>query len=132
SGEARVARRLEEKLEDDYLLWYDVPIGGTGRQPDFIIFNPRRGVLVLEVKDWKRDSLQKVDKKHWHLITSDGLVQKQNPLEQARDYALLLADLLKRDQALLDSSGNLIIPWAFGVVLTNSTIRQLVEANLDQ
>jgi len=132
SGEARVARRLEEKLEDDYLLWYDVPIGGTGRQPDFIIFNPRRGVLVLEVKDWKRDSLQKVDKKHWHLITSDGLVQKQNPLEQARDYALLLADLLKRDQALLDSSGNLIIPWAFGVVLTNITRRQLVEANLDQ
>ncbi|MEH2422975.1 MAG: hypothetical protein V7K48_19290 [Nostoc sp.] len=25
-GERRLAQRLEEKLEDDYLLWYDVPV----------------------------------------------------------------------------------------------------------
>ncbi len=25
AGEKRVSERLEEKLEDDYLLWYDVP-----------------------------------------------------------------------------------------------------------
>ncbi len=27
SGERRVAERLEAKLDDDYLLWYDVPMG---------------------------------------------------------------------------------------------------------
>ncbi|BAZ33829.1 hypothetical protein NIES4074_63430 (plasmid) [Cylindrospermum sp. NIES-4074] len=26
-GERRLAQRLEEKLEDDYSVWYDVPIG---------------------------------------------------------------------------------------------------------
>lgn len=26
-GQRRLAQRLEEKLEDDYLLWYDVPVG---------------------------------------------------------------------------------------------------------
>ena len=26
SGERRVAERLEQKLDDDYLLWYDVPM----------------------------------------------------------------------------------------------------------
>ncbi|MDP3165898.1 MAG: NERD domain-containing protein, partial [Hydrogenophaga sp.] len=25
SGERRLAERLEQKLDDDYLLWYDVP-----------------------------------------------------------------------------------------------------------
>ena len=25
SGEKRVAERLEQKLDNDYLLWYDVP-----------------------------------------------------------------------------------------------------------
>ncbi|WP_334825853.1 hypothetical protein [Nostoc sp.] len=25
-GQRRLAQRLEEKLEDDYLLWYDVPV----------------------------------------------------------------------------------------------------------
>lgn len=27
SGERRLAERLDQKLEDDYLLWWDVPIG---------------------------------------------------------------------------------------------------------
>jgi hypothetical protein len=27
AGERRVAQRLEDKLNDDYLLWYDVPMG---------------------------------------------------------------------------------------------------------
>ena len=27
SGEKRVAERLAQKLDDDYLLWYDVPMG---------------------------------------------------------------------------------------------------------
>jgi hypothetical protein len=27
SGERRLAERLEQKLDDDYLLWYDVPVG---------------------------------------------------------------------------------------------------------
>lgn len=27
SGERRLAERLEQKLDDDYLLWYDVPMG---------------------------------------------------------------------------------------------------------
>ena len=29
AGEKRVAERLEQKLDDDYLLWYDVPIQAT-------------------------------------------------------------------------------------------------------
>lgn len=27
AGERRLAERLEQKLDDDYLLWYDVPVG---------------------------------------------------------------------------------------------------------
>jgi hypothetical protein len=27
SGEKRFAQRLEAKLEEDYLCWYDVPVG---------------------------------------------------------------------------------------------------------
>jgi hypothetical protein len=60
-GEKRLARRLEDKLEDDYLLWYDVPVGRSNLHPDFIVFNPRRGLLVLEVKDWRLDSIQSID-----------------------------------------------------------------------
>ena len=50
TGERRLAERLEQKLDDDYLLWYDVPMGPRNTHPDFCIMHPRRGILVLEVK----------------------------------------------------------------------------------
>ena len=50
SGERRLAERLEQKLEDDYLLWYDVPIGPKQTHPDFVVLHPRRGALILETK----------------------------------------------------------------------------------
>lgn len=57
-GERRFAQRLESKLEDDYLCWYDVPIGQSMRHPDFVVLHPKRGLLILEVKDWKLDTIQ--------------------------------------------------------------------------
>jgi hypothetical protein len=53
SGERRLAERLEQKLDPEYLLWHNVPIGPKNAHPDFCVMHPRRGILVLEVKDWK-------------------------------------------------------------------------------
>ena len=61
SGEKRVVRRLQEFLEDDYLVWYDIPVGKNRRYPDFIVLHPSRGLLFLEVKDWKPDTLRKIN-----------------------------------------------------------------------
>lgn len=52
-GERRTAERLEQKLDDDYLVWYDVPVGPKHSHPDFVVLHPRRGLLILEVKDWR-------------------------------------------------------------------------------
>lgn len=43
SGERRLAERLQQKLDEDYLLWYDVPIGPRQCHPDFVVLNLRRG-----------------------------------------------------------------------------------------
>ena len=43
SGERRVAERLEAKLDADYLLWYEVPIGPNSAHPDFVVLHPSRG-----------------------------------------------------------------------------------------
>lgn len=88
SGEKRFSERLEQKLEDDYLCWYNVPIGPKQLQPDFIVVHPRRGFLVLEVKDWKLDTIQAMDRGVCRLLTERGLTSVSNPLLQARVYAL--------------------------------------------
>ena len=86
SGEKRFASRLEDKLEDDYLCWYDVSIGERTRHPDFVVFHPSRGLLVLEVKDWKLDTIHSMDKQNAAILTDHGIKHVLSPMEQARQY----------------------------------------------
>lgn len=92
-GERRLAQRLESKLEDDYLLWYDVPVGPQHLHPDFIILHPHRGIFVLEVKDWRLETLQSVTPDEFEIMTPAGAKPVKNPLRQARDYALAISAL---------------------------------------
>jgi hypothetical protein len=136
-GEKRVSERLEQKLEDDYLLWYDVPVGVKQRHPDFVVFHPRRGLLVLEVKDWKADTIRHADSTQFTLVTDRGLVKENNPLLQARAYALEVGVVLERDPALRHPpgsryAGKLIMPWAWGVVLANITRKQFDDGALGE
>ncbi len=134
-GEKRVSERLEQKLEDDYLLWYDVPVGLKQRHPDFVVFHPRRGLLVLEVKDWKAETIRHADSTQFTLVTERGLARENNPLLQARAYALEIGVVLERDPALRHPEGSryagkLIMPWGWGVVLANITRKQFDEGAL--
>lgn len=137
AGERRFAQRLEAKLEEDYLCWYDVPLG-THRNdhPDFIVLHPRRGILVLEVKDWKPDTLQSMTRSDAAILTPTGLKHVANPLEQARHYAQAVANVLQRDPQLVFSSGShkgqLRLPWAYGVVFSHMTRKQFVEGQLGE
>jgi len=135
-GERRFSERLEALLEDDYLCWYNVPIHGKRqlRYPDFLVLNPRRGLLALEVKDWKLETIAAFDKTTFTLQLSQGEVKKSNPLTQARQCITLLLDRLQRDPQLVEQQGkhrgNLIMPWGFGVVLTNITRKQFDTTEL--
>jgi hypothetical protein len=135
-GERRFAERLEDKLEDDYLLWYDVPVGRAARHPDFIILHPRRGILIVEVKDWSVDTIQSIDKVRVTLLTDTGAKHEGNPFEQARQCAHQVADALQREPALLmvegEYRGKLAFPWSYGVVFPFITRRQFEQAGLGE
>jgi hypothetical protein len=134
SGERRLAQRLEAKLEDDYLCWYDVPVGPTNSHPDYIVLHPRRGLLILEVKDWKPETIQSMTKSEAAILTPKGLKHVLNPLEQARQYAHAVINVLERDKQLTFSSGRhagkLMFPWAYGVVLSNISRRIFEKSGL--
>lgn len=135
AGEKRVASALEHHLEDDYLLWFDVPVGHKQLHPDFIILHPDRGVSILEVKDWKLEHIQKVTRTSVTLLTPDGVKEVKNPLQQARDYTLAVCKMLERDVALVSPSGSLhagklIFPYGYGVVFSNISRKAFVETDL--
>lgn len=131
-GEKRFAQRLEAKLEDDYLLWYDVPIGPANSHPDFVILHPQRGILILEVKDWKPETIRSANKQSFEILISTGIKHVINPLEQARQYAHAVSNVLQKDPQLTINSGvkagHLVFPWSYGVVLPN-IMRSVFDAS---
>lgn len=137
TGERRLGERLEAKLEDDYLLWYDVAIGEQGSHPDFMVLHPRRGILILEVKDWKLETIQSMDRVSATLLLSNGIKRVLNPFEQARVYAHAVVKQLERDPALISETthphtGKLRFPWSYGVVLSNITRTQFEQTDLGE
>ena len=136
SGERRLAERLEQKLEDDYLIWYDVPVGPKQSHPDFVVLHPRRGLLILEVKDWRLDIVQNATRQYWEIIPDGQLKVVINPLAQARHCAIQVVNALERDSQLVQGpgphAGKLAFPWGYGVVLSNITRKQFDSSGLGE
>ena len=68
-GELRLAERLKDFLEDNACIWHNLPMGPRGRHSDFVIVHPSNGLLVLEVKDWRLDTIASAD---WVLDLGPG------------------------------------------------------------
>lgn len=136
AGEKRFALRLERLLDDGYLCWYDTPVGNRKRYADFIVVHPLRGLLLLEVKDWKIDTLKRIDKHTAVIHTSTGDKSCVNPLEQARQCVFQLLQRLEADPVLTEQAGRykgkLTFPYGYGVVLTNISRAQYEANQLDQ
>lgn len=135
-GELRLAERLREFLEDNALVWHNLPVGPWGQHPDFVLLHPSRGLVVLEVKDWRLDSILEMNRFEATLLTPRGPVKKANPMEQVRHYMYWVVDALKQDASLRmgegPKQGQLCMPFGFGVVLTNITRKQFEATDLGQ
>lgn len=135
AGEKRFARRLGSHLEDDYLCWYETGVGQRPKYTDFVILHPIRGLLLLEVKDWKLETIRSANPEAFELLLSSGRKMVQNPLKQARLCTYLLTEQLVQDPQLVnaggDYQGKLIMPYAYGVVLTSIARAQFESAGLD-
>lgn len=122
-GERRFAQRLEEKLEDDYLIWYNVPVGRERLYPDFIILHPLRGIIVLEVKDWSLENIKQANPETFTILISGEEKCRPNPLGQAREYMLAIVNQLQNDSQLIQHTGryqgNLAFPYSHGAVFPN-------------
>ncbi len=127
-GERRFGARLNSHLEDDYLVWFNVPVGRSRRYPDYVILHPKRGLLVLEVKDWKVDAIRSLDKERWEVQLGGKRKREVNPLEQARGYMLEIVNGLQRDPQLRSKEGSYlgktVFPYGWGVVFPNITRKQ--------
>lgn len=129
AGEKRLARLLEGGLSDRCTCWYDTPMGKKHNHPDFVILDPDKGLMFIEVKDWFITKIKAANKTHIQYETPNGIESLKNPIEQVRQYTFDTIDHLKTDRQLCQPDGiykgSFIMPYGFGVYLTNITRKQL-------
>ena len=135
AGERRLLHQLKRCLEDDYLVWHDIAIGPRARQPDFLVLSPRWGLLLLEVKDWRRHILGPATRDAVELRTPRGLVTAPHPLRQVRDCAMEMVDLMKADPMLVHAhgpfAGRLLFPYGWGVVMASLRRQDVQDSDFD-
>ncbi|SDN61506.1 nuclease-related domain-containing DEAD/DEAH box helicase [Bacillus sp. OK048] len=133
TGERLFFRTLKTFLPDDYIVYFEPDI--QGRRPDFVIIGPDLGIVVLEVKDYTKNTLFQINHDEWHIITTsrDQAVIK-SPMKQARDNMFHVVDTLKKDKSLIQLDGKykfqLKFPYGHGVVFTRLYSKDFIEEGL--
>ncbi|HYD48563.1 MAG TPA: 3'-5' exonuclease [Terriglobales bacterium] len=101
-GERQVFGVLRDGLrpDSDYLCFFETALGGAGvrRWPDFIVFAPRLGIFVIEVKDWRADQMVRFDRRRVQFHNGAREWERANPERQAKSYADRLRAELNRNQ----------------------------------
>ncbi|MCQ3931661.1 MAG: hypothetical protein DPW16_14485 [Chloroflexi bacterium] len=135
-GEKQIHQLLTKLPQNEFFHVAESKIvtkDGRESKPDFIIVARRRGVVILEVKDWV--NLLEVTQKEVRIERRDGIREtKANPIVIAENYAYDLASRFEQRKELCriyQKRTALKFPWQAAVALPNipqKTIRHL-ESN---
>ena len=133
TGERLLFRTLKTYLPDDYIVYYEPDI--LGRRPDFVIIGPDLGLVVLEVKDYTKNTLLQINHDEWHIVATSGeQAVTKSPMKQARDNTFHIVDVLKKDSNLVQLDGKykfqLKFPYGHGVVFTRLYSKDFVQEGL--
>ena len=100
-GTARLARVLQEALEDSATVWYEPLFDPRGHRPHLAVLVPDSGILVLEVFGAKAGTVKGV--RGDRLLVSDadgGSRELEDPLGRARGFAATLETALGAEARL--------------------------------
>lgn len=82
-SERKVAEALTYHLNDKCLIWANPRIPPNNLEADFIVLDPGKGLITIEVKGWQISTIGQASSNFVTLITSDGNTQANNPYKQA-------------------------------------------------
>jgi len=101
-GEEKIFNLILSKLPSDWYIFYEPSI--NGRKPDFIILNRNFGIAILEVKDFTRKTIRKMDHFYWTIRVNNSFKEIKSPLKQCEEYRDKLINLLEMEEQLRSKS----------------------------
>lgn len=99
-GVARLARALEDSLDDGATVWYEPLFDGSGERPDLVVLVPDVGVLMLEVLQAKAGAVVGARDGKLALRRNGEEILVEDPLARAHAFAGKLEAMLAADTAL--------------------------------
>jgi hypothetical protein len=122
-GEQLICTVLQRCLDGTWSIFYEPTIGDA--HPDFVLFNPEKGVMVLEVKDYTRPTIVGITPDMWEIRVNGECMNVTSPFRQAWTYTHKLQDLFMKNKLLVHEAGRykgrLIFPVSFACVFPNIT-----------
>jgi hypothetical protein len=107
----------------DYICWYEPTIGEQQKEPDFILYARKLGLLVIEVKDWTSSQILGYTPHQFTVRISGEPKKKTNPSKQAKGYVHALMEKLKKAPTFLSDTpsheGDLKVPIGRMVAFPN-------------
>ena len=99
-GETLVLNTLKKIYKDiGYEVYIYVQAKVGNKRPDFIVMDEKKGISIIEVKDWSENYIQEVSKTKVYLVDRES----ENPTKQIKGYKNLLhAVLVTRDIDFID------------------------------
>lgn len=86
-GVARLARALQEGLDDLATIWYEPLFDQTGDRPDLVVLVPDAGVLVIEVLESKANAIRGASGDRLVVDRMGERVEMPTPLARAEAFA---------------------------------------------
>ncbi len=127
-GEKQLLNRLKKlyisESSDSYI--YLTPRVGE-LEPDFLLIDQKRGVAVLETKDWSIDYLATINSKQ--VIATDGK-RYHNPAFRTNQYFNMVQSLFSTDRTLLNDELELTFNLYAYVVFTSIKSTEITNKKL--
>lgn len=131
AGEIKTFEVLR-KLPDECIVWYEVILGERNYRPDFMVLDPHRGVLIIEVKDWGISSILKADKRQFQIkYGSKHPSWSKNPDFKCQTYIRHAKESLDLRQELVDERGLLAVPVDYLIAFPNLSKEDFQQLQLD-
>ena len=137
SGERKVYQLLEHVFKDENaIIWHEPK--ALNRYTDFIVWLPKHGLLVIEVKDWSKDRFETLNPEtftgRFYNKNNAKSVSVQNPEMQVRKCMLNILNQFKKTAIFLQQNGpyqgNVKFPITSCVIYTELKQQEANEIGL--
>jgi hypothetical protein len=131
-GEERLFTILKN-LPDDCRVWYEVVLGVRSRKPDFLVLDPKRGIIILEVKDWGKSTIQAASPTEFRIKAAYGRhVDQKNPIRKCKVYVDEASEKLELESSLIGKHDKLLFPIEYFLVFPNLSEDEFIEIGLEK